>query len=105
MDTQAHIILEIAPNTLPDALLASLGGEVRCVGLVASETDALHDYQGVLGALPVPCVGLAIVRKMRLRRARRLAVDMALSKTYACPCRVFDDEVAARRWLAKRTAQ
>lgn len=46
-----------------------------------------------------PC-RIAFVTPAVKRSRRRLAASLGLSSCFDCPCRVFHDEEAARRWLA-----
>ncbi|MFW5709335.1 MAG: hypothetical protein ACOCX5_03845, partial [Chloroflexota bacterium] len=73
-----------------------------CVGLLALDADKTLDCRMFIQNLPVPCAGMAFVTGIRLRKHRRLAVDLSLSRHYACPCRIFENEPWAQLWLQGR---
>ncbi|MEO1288725.1 MAG: hypothetical protein AAFV93_13235 [Chloroflexota bacterium] len=74
----------------------------QCVGLLVIDDVETVDCHAVLDRLVVPCVGIAVVNMVKLRRHRRMAVEMALSLEYGCACRCFEFAEYGRFWLDKR---
>ncbi len=65
--------------------------------LVKGESDVEQTCARLRDAAPSR---IAFVTPTAKRTRRRLAASMGLSSCFGCPCRVFHDEGAARRWLA-----
>jgi len=98
----ANPIITIRTGTAVNELQRHITPLTTCVGLLALDADGSLDCRIFIQNLPVPCAGMAFVTDIRLRRHRRLAVDLSLSRYHACPCRVFGDEAQAHWWLQQR---
>lgn len=49
------------------------------------------------------CAGIALLAKRSFaRRRRKHIIELALSRDFGCPVRLFTDEDRARQWLAKQ---
>ncbi|MGJ3239119.1 MAG: hypothetical protein ACFE0Q_10480 [Anaerolineae bacterium] len=48
------------------------------------------------------CAGVAIVGHCSKRARRKILTEYALSQSYGCPVRLFDDAQQARQWLSAR---
>lgn len=65
--------------------------------LVKGDADIVTLCERLRAATPSR---IAFVTPNAKRSRRRLTASLGLTGCFGCPCRVFTDEDAARRWLA-----
>lgn len=89
-------IIEIYADSAMRDIDYKLTSLTTCIGLIV--LDDVDCYE-ILNQLSVPCAGIAFVSNVKLPRKRRLAVNLALSRHYSCPCRHFTYAESAHLWL------
>lgn len=95
-------IIEISPYTATADISYRITSFTTCIGLLVIGDDNPIDCRLVIQMIPLPCAGIAFITAKSLRRNRRLAVNLSLSRHYACPCQIFDFSELGRQWLQKR---
>ncbi|MEL6527864.1 MAG: hypothetical protein AAFQ07_19360 [Chloroflexota bacterium] len=99
---QTNPIIEIRSGYALSDLDYCITPFTQCVGLLVIDDVETVDCRAVLDKLVVPCAGIAVVNMVKLRRHRRMAVEMALSSEYGCACRCFEFAEYGRLWLETR---
>lgn len=103
MPNEVGSIVELRAGIDLEQMQRQLSNLTTSVALLVQDDEV--DCRTCLVKLPVPCVAMAFVSPVRLRWRRRIAVDLSLSRQFACSCRVFNDAAHARLWLMQRLNQ
>lgn len=102
MNLHLNPIIEIRSGYALADLQYAVTPFTTCVGLLVLDDEFDVNCRQLLDELSVPCTGIAFINGFKLRRNRRLAAEMALSRQHGCRCRVFSYAEAGRLWLEKQ---